>query len=81
MGNPPIILIGIVAGFWIVPFVARVNPVLVNGFLLLLLTGIVFGNADRWLPYLAAFGNAITGQVKRPTVHPSREREGVIGGV
>lgn len=55
----PVIVLGIVAGFWIVPTMARFSPVIVNGFLVLLLVGIIFGNADRWLPILDAFGKAI----------------------
>lgn len=53
IGSQSITWILIVGGVVLVPVIAKHNAVLVNGFLLLVLIGIVLGNANRWLPYLA----------------------------
>lgn len=66
------ILIGIIAGFWIVPTVARFSPVLVNGLLLLILVGIILGNSDRWTPILAAFGKAVTDAMTEKTAEKAK---------
>lgn len=58
VGNRAIVVLGIVAGFFVVSFAANYSPQLVNGVLLLILIGTILGNADRWLPYLSHFGTA-----------------------
>jgi hypothetical protein len=45
-------------GFFLIPPLARANPTLVNGFLLLVLFSVLLIRRDRWLPYLEQFGKA-----------------------
>lgn len=42
----------VAGGFIIVPLVAKVAPTLVNGFLILVLFGLILFNSDRWMKYL-----------------------------
>lgn len=65
IGNRAIVLLGIAVGFLLVPSAASFAPELVNGVLLLILIGIILGNADRWLPYLSQFSGASTTALKR----------------
>jgi hypothetical protein len=47
-----VLLIGAVVGFFLIPPMARSQPTLVNGFLLLVLFSTLLIRRDRWLPYL-----------------------------
>jgi hypothetical protein len=49
---------GVAVGFFIIPFAARIAPVLVNSLLFLTLIGALLLNSERWLPYLAGFSGA-----------------------
>jgi hypothetical protein len=60
MGNQVIIVCGILVGFLAIPIVAGAAPEIVNGLLLLLLIGAILMNSEKWIPYLAAFGDAIS---------------------
>lgn len=64
MGDRSIIVLGIVAGFFVVSFAAGFSPELVNGVLLLILVGTILGNADRWLPVFAQFSRAGSSSIK-----------------
>ena len=59
-GSQAIVVIGIAAGFFIVPVLAGAAPQLVNGLLLLILIGALLMNSSKWTPALAQFGNAIS---------------------
>ena len=50
-----LLVVGLVGGFVVVPMVANVAPVFVNGLLMLTLVGTLLFNSDRWLPYLTGF--------------------------
>jgi len=50
-----LLIVGLIGGFVVVPMVANVAPVFVNGLLLLTLVGTLLFNSERWLPYLAEF--------------------------
>lgn len=65
MGNRAIIVLGIVAGFFVVSFAANYAPTFVNGVLLLILIGTLLGNADRWLPMFTHFGAAVDDALAR----------------
>jgi len=54
--NNAVVLLGIGAGFVLVPAIAQHYPELVNGFLLVLLFGIVLTRTDEWLPVLKQLG-------------------------
>lgn len=47
----------VVVGFFVVSPLARWNPVLVNGFLLLVLLSSLLLTQARWLPYITTKGN------------------------
>jgi hypothetical protein len=71
-GNPmfegqTLLIVGLIGGFVVVPMVANVAPVFVNGLLLLVLTGTLLFNSDRWLPYLAGFSELSAKASGRPT--------------
>jgi len=53
-----VLLVGAVVGFFLVPPLARANPVLVNGFLLLVVFSVLLIRRDRWLPYLDQLSKA-----------------------
>lgn len=63
-GSQAIVVIGIVVGFIAVPALASAAPTLVNGLLLLMLVGALLMNSDRWVPFLAQFGNAVSAPTK-----------------
>lgn len=65
IGDRAIVILGISVGFLLVPSAASLAPELVNGVLLLILIGIILGNADKWLPYLNQFTAAATPNIKR----------------
>lgn len=48
------LVVVVLAGFVLVPTIAKAQPTLINGFLILLLVGVVLGNSSKWLPYLNA---------------------------
>jgi hypothetical protein len=53
------VLIGaVIAGYVLVPPLARANAVLVNGVLFLILFGSLLNHRDVWLPYLSTVGKA-----------------------
>lgn len=66
MSSRGIVVLGIIVGFFVVPFAANYSPELVNGVLLLILVGTILGNADRWLPWLSQFSNAGSSAVRKP---------------
>jgi hypothetical protein len=57
--NPnAMVAVGVIGGFFAASFFARYNAQVVNSLLVLILIGVVFSNADKWLPYLTSVGNA-----------------------
>lgn len=53
-----VLIVGALIGFFLIPPLARANPALVNGFLILVLFSTLLLRRDRWLPYLEQFSNA-----------------------
>jgi hypothetical protein len=53
-----VLLVGAIAGFFLVPQLARANPPVVNGFLLLVLFSALLIRREQWLPYLNQFSQA-----------------------
>lgn len=74
-----IVLVAIVGGFYASTFAARYNATLVNGILLLILIGTVLGNADKWMPYLTALGEAGTPAVSTSQQSPPQTLVGAGG--
>jgi hypothetical protein len=62
-GNTAIVVVGLAAGFVVVPVLAQANPELVNGFLVLILVGMVLIRSSQWLPLLTQFSTATSGAV------------------
>jgi len=54
--NNGIVIAGIAAGFVVIPLLANVNATIINGFLILLLIGIVLYHSSTWMPLLTQFG-------------------------
>jgi len=61
IGEQGILAIGLLVGLFVIPPLARSSPVVVNGFLTLVLLGSLLYNRERWLPYLAQFSGAVGG--------------------
>jgi hypothetical protein len=58
MTDKMVLVVGAAVGFFLVPPLARANPAVVNGFLLLVLFSSLLLNRDRWLPYLSQLSGA-----------------------
>lgn len=69
-GNNGIIVLGLLVGFVAIPVIAEVNAEMINGFLVLLLIGIILFRSDQWLPLFAQFGNVGSAAVAKRSTHP-----------
>lgn len=56
------------AGFVLIPTLASASPELINGFLILVLVGIILGNSGKWVPWLTNL-SSIPGTIGGQT-HP-----------
>ena len=69
MNRDTTLLIGVGAGFLVVPLMAGAAPTVVNGFLVLLLVGVILMRSDSWLPWLTTFSSAFA--QPKTVAHPS----------
>ena len=62
-----LLIAGLLLGFFLIPPLAEASPKVVNGFLLLVLMGILLMKQDQWLPLLARFNSAAGVPAERQT--------------
>jgi len=67
IGGKGLLIAGLLFGFFIIPPLANANPKVVNGFLLLILVGILLMNYERWLPLLDRFNATVPSKAPRQT--------------